>query len=113
MQAGIQGGMPMQSAMGMGGMPNAMGGMGGMGGMPGGMPGQPLPPPQHHRNPAQTEAGLRYPEPLPMHPQLMPPTAADLLVTAVTLSAQKPYVWSYIDKPQGACIKLCKLVHQG
>lgn len=94
MQPGLQGGMPMHNAMAMG---NAM-----PAGMQAAMSGQSQPPQQQQQqNPNADGPCLRFPDPLPVHAQLMPPTAAEMLLSAIQLSAQKPYVWGHIDKPAG------------
>jgi hypothetical protein len=89
MAQAVTGGMPL------GQLPmDSLGGMGGMPGLPAGL--------QHGQQQGAEAAALRYPEPLPTHSQLMPAQAADLLVSAIGVSASKPYQWGYIDRPQGA-----------
>ncbi len=45
---------------------------------------------------------LRYPEALGPHPNIPNENAVAMLVRAIQLSQNTPFVWGYIDKPSGA-----------
>lgn len=47
---------------------------------------------------------LRYPESLGPHPQISHDNAVTMLLRAMQLSQHTPFVWSYIDKPNGALL---------
>jgi hypothetical protein len=44
---------------------------------------------------------LRYPENFGLHHSVTTEIAGNMLLRAIPLSSQVPYVWSYIDKPAG------------
>ena len=55
----------------------------------------------HHLPPVDGPC-LRYPENLGLHTNVTYETAVSMLLRALNLSQQVPYVWAYIDKPPGA-----------
>jgi hypothetical protein len=49
---------------------------------------------------------LRYPDKLGQHATINYETAANMLLRAITLSQQVPFVWGFIDKPAGLSVLL-------
>ncbi|TFK48815.1 hypothetical protein OE88DRAFT_1634179 [Heliocybe sulcata] len=49
-------------------------------------------------------ACLRYPEPLGVHQSLSMETVLNMLIKAIHLTQQLPFVWSWIDKPQDGSV---------
>ena len=48
---------------------------------------------------------LRYPEPLGLHAQISHENAVNMLLRAIQLSQHTPFVWGYIDKPNGTRLR--------
>lgn len=48
---------------------------------------------------------LRYPEPLGQQASISYEAAVSLLLRAIQLAQHTPFVWGYIDKPQGSCAR--------
>lgn len=52
---------------------------------------------------------LRYPEALGPQPNLTGEMAVNLLIRAVQLAHHTPFVWGYIDRPQGESCAGCSI----
>lgn len=54
---------------------------------------------------------LRYPEPLGQQTSISYEAAVSLLLRAIQLAQHTPFVWGYIDKPQGSCARHCLFIY--